>query len=375
MASIISEPSPSFLDHLHCSVCYRSYVVSSRDASSNHHYEEGGQESFWIGECKHVLCYKDLSREFQLGEKAQGNSTDDLHSNTGGDGPDTNLLPEQIQGICASCSQNVRWIRLRPDHLPEPVCHLLAPVETSMSMLTAAYEFRAKSSFRFLKAKTLEQKQVFEGIRKEFRQFRNLKAELEEARAENRNLKAKIVALQPPPLNDGGVVHPQNGRATSTIRTQVHRMANSGRCFSMIMISSDIATARALSRNGPDHSRTEDPCSSPTKQEAGSMQRQSSKSSPICQRPGQYGVSGENSQRKSLGSRSFPTLSRDESQLRRSDKASSWSAHKPANSDMAAGPFLKGAASVPVTYVRPDGEVSGSHDVAMPHEQHLKAEK
>ncbi|SPO25557.1 uncharacterized protein UTRI_03275_B [Ustilago trichophora] len=286
----------------------------------------------------------------------------------------------------------------------------------------------------FLKAKTLEQKQVFESIRKEFRQFRNLKAELEEVRAENRTLKAKIIALQTPPLNHGGVAPPPKGVSQPTSgdgmgggasflqpsgpfafhqeqpRNQhhPHARASNGQVQATAPYDHDQHRYRSSTRPSTSYSdvfaykpppvpfremapttrgpRTPvrerfrhqpsvpliRPPYGPTKQEAGSMQRQSSKNLPGYQRSGHSGPSGETSQRKALGSRSFPTLCRDESQLRRSDKASSWSAPNPANFDLGAGPSPRGDASA---VTRPGGGVSGSQDVAMPHEQHLKAEK
>lgn len=55
MDSVCSDSSPNFLDHVHCSVCYRSFVTSSNEAFAFDEAQNGASIAFWMAEVSQCL--------------------------------------------------------------------------------------------------------------------------------------------------------------------------------------------------------------------------------------------------------------------------------------------------------------------------------
>ncbi|KAJ1582748.1 hypothetical protein NDA12_002140 [Ustilago hordei] len=117
MDSVCSDSSPNFLDHVHCSVCYRSFVTSSNEAFAFDEAQNGASIAFWMAECEHVLC----QRELDVGIDPTSN---------------------EIQAICPTCAQPVRMLRL----VPHAVRRFLQPFEVSTNELMSAYQFQVSHS-------------------------------------------------------------------------------------------------------------------------------------------------------------------------------------------------------------------------------------
>ncbi|SPC62343.1 uncharacterized protein UHOD_04115 [Ustilago sp. UG-2017b] len=174
MDSVCSDSSPNFLDHVHCSVCYRSFVTSSNEAFAFDEAQNGASIAFWMAECEHVLC----QRELDVGIDPTSN---------------------EIQAICPTCAQPVRMLRLVDGHVPHAVRRFLQPFEVSTNELMSAYQFQFKHMsdlITFLKEKTAKHKKVLESVSAELAYLRRNERELDEVRTENRTLKERLAALQ-----------------------------------------------------------------------------------------------------------------------------------------------------------------------------------
>ncbi|CBQ72950.1 conserved hypothetical protein [Sporisorium reilianum SRZ2] len=187
MASTVSEGTPGFLDHIHCSVCHRNLIASSDDTATVRSGEGALEDPFWMGECYHILCHREIN---------------------GGQARDHKPLPSEIQAYCPKCSNTVYMVQLQLDQqFPGPAQRFLQPFETSLSEMVEAYRFKHMSDLiSHLKGKVFEQKQLLARVKQDLQQAWQWEKDLEEARKENFALRQEIqtLRLQPIKMETGG---------------------------------------------------------------------------------------------------------------------------------------------------------------------------
>lgn len=118
MTSTVSEGAPSFLDHIHCSVCHRTLVSSASDTIAENRTQSVIEGTFWIGECFHIFCHREIN---------------------GGQAHDHQPLPRELRAICPKCHIDVYAMQLQPNELPAPLQRYLQPFDASIGELTDAY--------------------------------------------------------------------------------------------------------------------------------------------------------------------------------------------------------------------------------------------
>ncbi|PWZ02352.1 hypothetical protein BCV70DRAFT_62812 [Testicularia cyperi] len=163
-------------EHLHCSVCYRSVSNADLDTNQAVTSKTDGQTSgdsaqFWVTDCTHVLCQKDLPASADHGG--------------------TETCP--IRGVCPICRVEADIVRLIPGELPDGVKPFFRPLETSWLTAFEVHKNQHMSELiSYLKSQVVKQKHVLERVKDELRQARILKEEVEQLRKEKATLLQRV---------------------------------------------------------------------------------------------------------------------------------------------------------------------------------------
>ncbi|CDU22828.1 uncharacterized protein SPSC_01458 [Sporisorium scitamineum] len=203
MTSTISECHSNFLDHVHCSVCHLSLVASTDDTATMRSGEALMEDPFWIGECFHILCHREIN---------------------GGQARENKPIPNEVRSYCPICSRTVYLVPLQLDQqLQAPAQRLLQPFEASLGEIMDIYRVSDlnKRVHDYLKGKVLEQKQLLDYVKQDLTRAWQLQRDLEETRKENLALRREIQALRSPPIktedgsaSDSSAGH-RDGRTTA----------------------------------------------------------------------------------------------------------------------------------------------------------------
>ncbi|SNX84282.1 uncharacterized protein MEPE_02990 [Melanopsichium pennsylvanicum] len=433
MTSIDSESAISFLNHLHCCVCFRSFASSSYGPSTALDIVASGtKDPFWMGEALPFCLLDGVSASMMV--EIDTDFVLMREDETGAAATVPTLFPDQIQATCPVCSSTQQMVMLRSNQVPDIVRRLLQPFETSMKDVVNSYQYQFQHMselITFLKAQALRQKQVLDHVKEELRQARKLKGELEEARSENRALKEKVRVLQslqaslPSAASGSSTQHKPSPTANDAMADGEGAFLQAPRPFAFrneqtrthplpTQTSADLAiyakqqavnssfhvllggirvqaAAVIFPRDGAWDSRHKVPGSSRLERYRGQLQAsvplvrplpQPEPRSPFVKHfasatqrhtpnssPG-FGRSNH-AQSKYSGSRSFPTLTRDARQLPHMAQSNSRALARSANFESRASPYPAVSSSIAHTG---DG-TNVSQDVAMPQEQQIKAER
>uniref|UniRef100_V5GI26 Uncharacterized protein n=1 Tax=Kalmanozyma brasiliensis (strain GHG001) TaxID=1365824 RepID=V5GI26_KALBG len=158
MASVASSSTPAFLEHIHCSVCYKSLKACSNDTATNQ-TGDPADEPFWIGDPS-----------------------------------------EGLQAPCPKCLVTVHVVQLQTHQLPPHVYRYVQPFDASIQEIADVYKSTSKSDFWI----------TFSTMSTRLGRSRAL----EEVRKENVALKEEITVLRlPAPKTEPGTLpaQPSNG--------------------------------------------------------------------------------------------------------------------------------------------------------------------